>query len=56
MRLREWYGWHFPELSKILTDNCIYAKAVILIGMRTNVKNLSIEELQEVTGDEDIAT
>lgn len=45
MRLREWYGWHFPELSKILTDNCIYAKAVILIGMRTNVKNLSIEEL-----------
>lgn len=21
MRLREWYSWHFPELSKIVTDN-----------------------------------
>jgi nucleolar protein 58 len=29
-----------------------YAKAVILIGMRTNVKNLSIEELSEVMPEE----
>ena len=43
MRLREWYGWHFPELGKIITDNVTYAQAVILIGMRTQVKNLSIE-------------
>jgi len=21
MRLREWYSWHFPELSKIISDN-----------------------------------
>ena len=41
MRLREWYGWHFPELGKIITDNQTYAKSVMLIGMRTNVKNLS---------------
>ena len=54
MRLREWYSWHFPELSKIVTYNMTYAKAVILIGMRTNVKNLSIEELGEVM-PEDIA-
>jgi nucleolar protein 58 len=52
MRLREWYSWHFPELSKIITDNITYAKAVILIGMRTNVKNLSIEELGEVMPEE----
>ena len=32
MRLREWYGWHFPELSKIITDNLIYAKSVLKIG------------------------
>jgi len=56
MRLREWYGWHFPELGKILTDNCVYAKAVILIGMRTNVKDITIEKLTEICGDEDIAT
>lgn len=52
MRLREWYSWHFPELSKIITDNITYAKAVILIGMRTNVKNLSVEELGEVMPEE----
>jgi nucleolar protein 58 len=55
MRLREWYSWHFPEMGKIITDNTIYAKAVILIGMRTNVKGLTVEQLSEVVGDEDIA-
>ncbi|CAD8054299.1 unnamed protein product [Paramecium sonneborni] len=34
MRLREWFGWHFPELGKIITDNLIYAKVVKAIGMR----------------------
>jgi nucleolar protein 58 len=38
MRLREWYGWHFPELSKILTDGLVYAKAVRLMGMKVNCK------------------
>ena len=28
MRVREWYGWHFPEMSKIVTDNILYAKSV----------------------------
>ena len=22
----EWYAWHFPELTKIVTDNIAYAK------------------------------
>ena len=33
MRLREWYGFHFPELNKIVTDNLIYAKCVQAIGI-----------------------
>ena len=52
MRLREWYSWHFPGLGKIITDNITYAKAVILIGMRTNVKNLSLEELSDCMPEE----
>lgn len=52
MRLREWYSWHFPELAKIITDNITYAKSVILIGMRTNVKNLSVEELSDCMPEE----
>lgn len=39
MRLKEWYGWHFPELSKIVTDNLVYAKVVKEIGMRTNTQH-----------------
>lgn len=41
MRLREWYGWHFPEISKILPDNLTYAKVVLKLGMRTNAKNIT---------------
>lgn len=32
MRCREWYGWHFPELGKIITDNLAYCKAVRRVG------------------------
>ena len=28
MRVREWYGWHFPEMTKIVADNVMYAKTV----------------------------
>jgi hypothetical protein len=32
MRCREWYGWHFPELGRIIPDKVLYARAVILLG------------------------
>jgi nucleolar protein 58 len=47
MRLREWYGWHFPEVSKIVTDNVTYAKVVNEIGMRTNTKKTNLSEIVE---------
>ena len=28
MRVREWFGWHFPEMTKIVSDNIAYAKVV----------------------------
>lgn len=34
MRLREWYSWHFPELSKLVQDIETYAKATIAIKNR----------------------
>jgi len=52
MRLREWYSWHFPELGKIITDNQTYAQAVILIGMRTNVKDLTVEKMSSCMPEE----
>ena len=45
MRLREWYGWHFPEAGKIIADNLTYAKMVKEIGMRHNTRNISLSEI-----------
>ncbi|KAH0634194.1 hypothetical protein KY290_037619 [Solanum tuberosum] len=45
MRVREWYGWHFPELAKIVQDNILYAKAVKLMGDRTNAAKLDFSEI-----------
>lgn len=41
MRVREWYGWHFPEMGKIIQDNLKYAQTVNLLSnkQRTNPKN-----------------
>ncbi|XP_070570489.1 nucleolar protein 58-like [Ptychodera flava] len=44
MRLREWYGWHFPELGKIVTDNLAFAKTVKKIGDRTNTSKTDLSE------------
>jgi len=45
MRCREWYGWHFPELGKIVTDQQTYAKVVKAIGMRQNVQTVDLTAL-----------
>ncbi|KAL8113366.1 hypothetical protein AgCh_020621 [Apium graveolens] len=45
MRVREWYGWHFPELAKIVQDNILYAKSVKLMGDRTNAAKLDFSEV-----------
>jgi nucleolar protein 58 len=31
--IQEWYGWHFPEMGKIIVDNLAYAKVVREMGM-----------------------
>lgn len=45
MRVREWYGWHFPELAKIIQDNIQYAKTVKLMGNRDNAAKLDFSEV-----------
>ncbi|XP_042478798.1 probable nucleolar protein 5-2 [Macadamia integrifolia] len=45
MRVREWYGWHFPELAKIVQDNILYAKVVKLMGNRENAAKLDFSEI-----------
>ncbi|CEJ79915.1 Putative Nucleolar protein 58 [[Torrubiella] hemipterigena] len=45
MRTKEWYGWHFPEMAKILNDNLAYARIVMAVGMRTNMSETDLSEI-----------
>ncbi|KUI53360.1 Nucleolar protein 58 [Cytospora mali] len=44
MRVKEWYGWHFPELGKILNDNLAYARVILAVGMRTNTATTDLSD------------
>ncbi|KAK3304080.1 uncharacterized protein B0T15DRAFT_229113 [Chaetomium strumarium] len=45
MRVKEWYGWHFPELGKILPDNLSYARVIVTLGMRSNASKADLSEI-----------
>merc|ERR1719251_38210 len=45
MRCREWYGWHFPELGKIITDNLAFVRTVEVMGMRDNAKSTDLSDV-----------
>ncbi len=45
MRCREWYGWHFPELGKVITDNLAYVKTVKKMGLRANAANIDLSDI-----------
>ncbi|XP_030585004.1 nucleolar protein 56 [Archocentrus centrarchus] len=51
MRVREWYGYHFPELIKIVSDNSMYCRLAQLIGNRKELSEESLESLEEVVMD-----
>ncbi|KAK9824178.1 hypothetical protein WJX72_008339 [[Myrmecia] bisecta] len=47
MRVQEWYGWHFPEMKRIVTDNIHYAKSVKLTGTRDHAADLDYSGILE---------
>ncbi|XP_062839701.1 nucleolar protein 56 [Anolis carolinensis] len=51
MRVREWYGYHFPELIKIVSDNYTYCRLAKLIRNRKELSEESLEALEEVVMD-----
>ncbi|KAK2529625.1 Nop58 [Columba guinea] len=53
MRCREWYGWHFPELGKIITDNLTYCKCVRKVGDRSNFASSDVSDIlpEEIEAD-----
>ena len=45
MRVREWYGWHFPEMTKIVADNIAYAKIALRMGTKTNAASCDFSDI-----------
>lgn len=56
MRCREWYGWHFPELGKILTDNLEYVKTIKTLGMRENAKSIDLSSILSPALEDQVKT
>ena len=40
-QVREWYSWHFPELVKVVNDNYMYARCLLLIKRRDTLSEAS---------------
>ena len=54
MRVREWYGYHFPEMVRLVNDNYQYCQLIGLIKMRKNLTNPSdelVESIEKVVMD-----
>jgi len=45
MRVREWYGWHFPEMAKIVTENLLYARTVKKLRIRNNAHLTDLSDI-----------
>lgn len=55
MRVREWYGWHFPELVKLVPDNMTYARLASFIKNKERLGEEDVEEMTEILGDDETA-
>ena len=51
MRIREWYGYHFPELVKIVGDNLLYARCVKVLKNRKELAENILDTLEEIVMD-----
>ncbi|KAJ7074404.1 hypothetical protein C8F01DRAFT_1273523 [Mycena amicta] len=52
MRMREWYGYHFPELVRIVPDNHQYARVAQFIGDKDTLDEEKLPELAAMLDDD----
>jgi nucleolar protein 58 len=45
MRVKEWYGWHFPEMARIINDNLAYSRVILKMGMRNSAAKADLAEI-----------
>ena len=56
MRVREWFGWHFPEMGKIVTDNLQYARVILKMGIRENIQSCDLSDILTEPVEEELKT
>lgn len=52
MRIREWYGYHFPELVKLVSDNHQYARVAQFIGDKDSLNEDKLPDLTSILDDD----
>ncbi|KAF7980667.1 hypothetical protein HWV62_37089 [Athelia sp. TMB] len=52
MRIREWYGYHFPELVKLVPDNHQYARVAQFIGDKDTLNEDKLPDLASILDDD----
>ncbi|KAF6011158.1 snoRNP complex protein nop56 [Brettanomyces bruxellensis] len=52
MRVKEWYGWHFPELAKLVPDNKKFCKVMLFVKDKASLTPESLHDLAALV-DED---
>ncbi|CAD2222915.1 nucleolar protein 56 [Angomonas deanei] len=51
MRVKEWYGWHFPELAREVPEPLKYAKIALLLGNRETLEERDAAEVTTQIAD-----
>lgn len=52
MRVREWYGWHFPEMIQVVKDNAKYCQCVKVIKHKTSLSEKKLPAIAEIVGED----
>lgn len=52
MRVKEWYGWHFPEMARIINDNLAFSRVILSMGFRSNASSTDLTDIlpEEIEG------
>ncbi|PRT53111.1 Nucleolar protein 56 [Wickerhamiella sorbophila] len=53
MRIKEWYGWHFPELKSIVPDNHDFAALVCLIRNKSTLDDDKKHDIAALVNDDE---
>ena len=45
LTVKEWYGWHFPEMGRIVNDNLAYSRVIMKMGMRSSAADTDLDDI-----------